>query len=309
MSEHITLLDDITAAAGRREELFDLFHDRYIPRAEERGLQIAEVFRWDDDGLVLEWTLADVPTFWKVRRGAMADPEVARFWTDAAPLIARRTRRYAEGTVPAPAAADDAGAPLPSVDGRHHIVLLTGTFEPDARMVGATKVAFGPHLPGSVGGPTASWELTVDGGALDVSSLDHVVDCVRLGGLIGGAVRDPGITNAIKRTLLLHVVADAPADAVPSFEHDLLGMPLHIPAIRNWRLSRVAESRLGFTHCWEQEYAELSGLRQDYMNAPYHWAHVDGWFDPEDPTCIVAPDVFHLFYEVESSVLSAPSTA
>jgi hypothetical protein len=41
------------------------------------------------------------------------------------------------------------------------------------------------------------------------------------------------------------------------------------------------------------------------MNHPFHWAHVDGWFDPEHPRCIVAPDFVHLFFEIESSVLAA----
>ena len=83
----------------------------------------------------------------------------------------------------------------------------------------------------------------------------------------------------------------------------------YIAAIRNWRLSRVESSQGGWTHCWEQEYQDLSGLQHDYMHHPFHWANVDGWFDAEDPKCIVEPALLHVFYEIESSILAAlPST-
>jgi hypothetical protein len=59
----------------------------------------------------------------------------------------------------------------------------------------------------------------------------------------------------------------------------------------------------GWTHVWEQEYADLAGLQQDYMRSPFHWAVVDSWFDPEGPSCIVEAGFLHLFYETQTSIL------
>jgi hypothetical protein len=80
--------------------------------------------------------------------------------------------------------------------------------------------------------------------------------------------------------------------------------PSNIGAIRNWCLSRAHGSSKGWTHAWEQDFADLSGLSDDYMNHPIHWSVVDGWFHAEDPRCIVAPALAHVFCRAQRSVLS-----
>jgi hypothetical protein len=76
-------------------------------------------------------------------------------------------------------------------------------------------------------------------------------------------------------------------------------MPRYINAIRNWAYHRVDdEFTIGprqWTHVWEQEFQELSGLRVDYMVSPYHWGYVDPWFDPESPHRVVQPGVAHVY--------------
>jgi hypothetical protein len=60
----------------------------------------------------------------------------------------------------------------------------------------------------------------------------------------------------------------------------------------------------GWTHAWEQDFAELSGLSDDYMNDPIHWSVVDGWFHPEDPRWIVDTHLAHVFCRAQRSLLS-----
>ena len=302
MSEHIVLLDDMVAVPGRRAELFDLFKTRYVPRAEERGLLMTEVFRFDDDGLILEWTLPDVAGFWATRRASMSDPEVATFWADARQLIARRTRKWRD--VSFGPEVDEPEQPLPETS--HHIVLLEDGVLPTGVRMSNGRTWTGVHLRGSVGPAHASLEVALEPGSdARLADVPGAVDVVAFGERVGGASRAPEISNGIKRTLLLRVLPETPPDVIDDFELDLLGMPQYIGAIRSWRLSRVESSHGGWTHCWEQEYEDVSGLQRDYMNHPYHWAHVDGWFDAEDPKCIVGPELVHVYYEIESSILTA----
>lgn len=300
MTEPITRVDDITAVPGQRDALRARFESEYVPPARERGLELSDV-SGSGDLLSLEWTMPDVAGFWRTRRGAMTDPSVARFWSDVSPLIADRSRSWP--LHPFSAGVPDDGEPLPSTS--HHIVLLGDAESPPKVRLSSGAIWFGAHLPGSVGGAAvASLELALEEGSdVRLADVPNSVDVIVLGERIGGGVREPDIHDAVKRTLLLRVGPAAPPAEVERFEADLLGMPHHITAIRNWRLSRVESSRGGWTHCWEQEYEDVSGLREDYMNHPYHWAYVDGWFDHEDPKCIVAPEVVHVFYEVSSTIL------
>ena len=161
----------------------------------------------------------------------------------------------------------------------------------------------GRHLPGTVGGGQYTWDGIDDPvppGFEDVAD----VDLVELS-LIDGAVTDPGFAGEIKRTLLLRTQPDAPSDSVAAFERDLMAMPDHIPAIVNWALSRVAgPASTRWTHCWEQEYYTLDGLKVDYMISPHHWGLIDGWFDPEMPQQIVDLKLAHVYHPTDRSVLA-----
>ncbi|MBL1078506.1 Dabb family protein [Nocardia sp. 2] len=107
----------------------------------------------------------------------------------------------------------------------------------------------------------------------------------------------------IKRTLLLTVRPGTAADVLERFESDLMAMASHIPAIKSWSLSRVSgDSR--WTHVWEQEFESPDGLNGDYLLHPYHWTHVDRWFDPEIPGSIVEPAIAHLYRWADGPVLT-----
>ena len=188
----------------------------------------------------------------------------------------------------------------------------------------------GVHCPGAVGGGDLTWDLQfVDDaayqrfcarGADDGPGLARALgasagpltrvaatDAVRLEPL-ARHVGTPGLVG-VKRTLLLRVKPGAPPDARARFEHETPLLARDVPAIRNWRWSRVAtgpgspmESR--WTHVWEQEFETVGGLEEDYMASPLHWGHIDGWFDVESPQAIVDPWLAHLYCPASAGVLS-----
>lgn len=111
--------------------------------------------------------------------------------------------------------------------------------------------------------------------------------------------------TGVKRTLLLRVPAGTPKEPLEQFEQDMLAMPSFVPAIRNWCFSRVrSEGSSDWTHVWEQEFENVDGLLNDYMTSPYHWGHIDAWYDPECPHSIVDPRVAHVYCPQSDGVLS-----
>ncbi len=174
---------------------------------------------------------------------------------------------------------------------------------------GDYTLELGSHAAGAPGAPARSEAPSagalVAGLSAPLRALVAGLDEVALEPIAGG-LREPGIGAAIKRTLLLRVLPEAASADVAAFERALLAMPQHIAAIRNWSLSRVCagSAPLGWTHAWEQDFADVSGLADDYMNHPVHWSLVDGWFHAEDPRCIVAPVLAHVFCGAQRSLLS-----
>lgn len=105
------------------------------------------------------------------------------------------------------------------------------------------------------------------------------------------------------RTLLIKVRPGTGPQQVAGLEAALLAMPDHIAAIGSWALSRLdpRATAAGWTHLWEQEFAEIAGFRP-YMAHPFHWTGVERWFDPEIPGHIVT-DEAHYLSPVPAAVL------
>ena len=131
---------------------------------------------------------------------------------------------------------------------------------------------------------------------------------------IASGMKVPGLVG-VKRTLWLRVRPDAPEDLVARFEAETPVLAEAIPAIRNWRWSRIPSSISGagegeggdglrWTHLWEQEFETVEGLQIDYMSSPVHWGFIDRYFDPEMPDCIVDPWLAHLACPETAPVLS-----
>lgn len=128
---------------------------------------------------------------------------------------------------------------------------------------------------------------------------------------IAARVRWHGEANRptrVKRTNFVRVLDTAPQAEFMRWLRDVQRLADYVPAIKNWTLSRVRGflgpvPPVAWTHCWEQEFARAEGLHQDYMLSPYHWGFLDGYYDVEDPRCIMAPQLTHQFCEARESAL------
>lgn len=146
--------------------------------------------------------------------------------------------------------------------------------------------------------------------------------------LIASGTNVPGLVG-VKRTLWMRVKPAAPPDLVERFEAETPILADAIPAIRNWRWSRIPKRGFGgfgeedeegegraagskaeggealrWTHLWEQEFETVDGLQIDYMSSPVHWGFIDRYFDPEMPDCIIDPWLAHLACPETAPVLS-----
>ena len=189
------------------------------------------------------------------------------------------------------------------------------------RIAGLTHAHLGRHFPNTVGGGDYTWDLAFIDRTHCPSWLDQLrdadyadiftklvarTDAVQFEST-NAHIGEATITDFVKRTLFLEVDRSTPPDKAREFDRVLTGMPRYIDAIRNWAYHRVDDDfTVGprrWTHVWEQEFQELSGLRVDYMVSPYHWGYVDTWFDPESPHRVVAPGVAHVYCPAAASVL------
>jgi Stress responsive A/B Barrel Domain len=121
-----------------------------------------------------------------------------------------------------------------------------------------------------------------------------------------GAAPAPNSPGSVYRTLLLAVAPQTPPDVAAAFEADLLLMPQYIGTIMAYRLSRPTRT-LGasrWTHVFEQDFTDESGLMGAYLMHPIHWARVDRWFDPECPEFIVHERICHSYCKSDAPVLS-----
>ncbi|MBW2269248.1 MAG: hypothetical protein JRH16_11775 [Deltaproteobacteria bacterium] len=191
----------------------------------------------------------------------------------------------------------------------------------------------GVHLPGCVGAGDLTWDFLVsDAAALEALSREAAEqETWRMLGALGdedlarragcgysASVLEPFAASAsqpagfgIKRTNLVRIRPGSPSSAVSQWCREVPLLADHVPAIRNWSLSRVVgfvgdPAPVAWTHAWEQDFETIEGLHEDYMLSPYHWGHLDGWYDPEMPWSIVEPELAHLFCPASESVLCWP---
>ena len=115
-------------------------------------------------------------------------------------------------------------------------------------------------------------------------------------------VKEPGIRDCIKRSLVIAVEDGTPPEHTDTLERMLADMARYMPSIINWGMNRSLPVRPGpWTLVWEQEFYDLDGYRA-YGAHPYHWGPLDDWFDHERPGHIVVK-TFQVFYPTGSTVL------
>lgn len=163
--------------------------------------------------------------------------------------------RSDEGEHPALNAWLDAAHNLPAVDSRVALSIAS-TALPDKKGTGdiiwSLIVPDGAE-PGDI--PAVSGLLGAG------SSPARICECVPVAPIASRSVARDGAR--VLRTLLIKVRPGRPADDFRSLETSLIAMPDHIASIQSWALSRIAPDHTshGWTHLWEQEFAETCGFR------------------------------------------------
>ncbi|GAB3290140.1 Dabb family protein [Parahaliea aestuarii] len=342
----ITVMDRIVVAPADAHRVEQLLEGQYRQQAGQRGLhfqslQYSPPLLTADSPLTLwvQWQV-ESPEAWWVMRAQSATAEVAAFWQALDQLCLSRERTYlmqdSAGNLPAVAEPIDRPA---SVRGYRETAQLALIDDPGA---GAELEALLNELTAGLPGLQAShllrnlapeyaaghytWDLYYtdaraaaeaqaspawQGGiAPALERLCGAVHAQRLDSL-GAGLRDPLLQGGVKRTAFFRLLPGVDADRAGRFERDLLEMPRHIAAIRNWRLSRASAVHwhradcAPWTYVWEQDFADLEGLTGPYMTHPHHWAHVDRWFDPESGAQALDVQLSHAFGFFASSALAA----
>jgi hypothetical protein len=116
MERSLRLLDEIVADVEQLPALRQLLAERYLPGAADRGMVLAGAWvsppvavPGEPHTLWLQWELADLASWWRMRAQAGSDPAVAALWREVDALC-RSRRRHA--LMPA-----DQPLPHPAEDG------------------------------------------------------------------------------------------------------------------------------------------------------------------------------------------------
>jgi len=126
-------------------------------------------------------------------------------------------------------------------------------------------------------------------------------------GLVRNSGSKPGgLNKGAYRTLFLSVNKAPNQAAIEKFDAETYMMGVYIHTIKNWQVSRVKEASGSrpWTHIWEQEYEDISGLHGAYMLHPHHWGHIDRWYDPECTDFMIDTFLCHTFCNFDGSVIA-----
>ena len=109
------------------------------------------------------------------------------------------------------------------------------------------------------------------------------------------AAPHPHLKNGIYRALIVSVVEGTDRATLDRFEAEMRAMPDYVATIRNWSLSRVLISggARRWSYVWEQDFADIEGLTDEYMMHPIHWGSIDRWYDIEHPDHILDGYLIH----------------
>lgn len=200
---------------------------------------------------------------------------------------------------------------------------LQAALNVSAQWPGVVRSLLSPTLPDAWNGGDYIWHVqfgdeavyrewqsspaggkTIDAVLGDSSQVKLVESVAYQGGRSGS--RPGTVGTAIYRTMLCAVDDRAYDTAIRKFEDEIYGMGSHIHTIRTWQVSRVMEASgtCRWSHVWEQDYEDLSGLQGAYMKHPYHWALVDRWFDPQCTDCMFEQYSCNSFCNSADSMIS-----
>lgn len=303
----IVVQDRIEIPGNQLARLQQLFRDRYIGDAAERGLHFTEfmvspplILSEAPCTLWARWQVAD-PAAWWAMRAQSGNPAVAAFWADVDAVCLSRERCYLGGDSP-DALAQPVDVSSFAVSTRHYretaqLALRDGvTPEQRAEIEGILREG-GADLPGTLGSSLGAnfapeyaaghytWDLsypdrtTADAAQRSATWRESILPaldryCLTVHALqldtVAAGLRRPGIANAIKRTAYFRLLPGTTAQQAKDFEQVLLAMPAQIPEILNWRLSRASVLPWDTAHCDPWSYIwEQEFASLDHLLGPY----------------------------------------
>ena len=310
----IVVQDKIEVPGNQLARLQQMFRDRYIADAAQRGLHFTEflvspplVTTEAPCTLWARWTVSD-PGAWWAMRAQSGSEAVSAFWTEVDSFCLSRERTYltadAPGTLPSP---EDvtvfASTPRRYRETAQLLLRDSVTQEQRAELESVLRDA-AANLPGlvmsSLGGNFApeyaaghyTWDLLYpDSGAAAAAQQSaawreqllpalerYCLACHALQlETVAAGLRQPGITGAIKRTAYFRMLPGTTAGQAQRFEQVLLAMPAQIPQILNWRLSKASTLTWDSAACNPWTYVwEQEFASLDDLLGPY-MVHPHHW--------------------------------
>ncbi|AZI35265.1 hypothetical protein NT2_25_00080 [Caenibius tardaugens NBRC 16725] len=186
---------------------------------------------------------------------------------------------------------------------------------------GITSSLVAPTLPGVYNGGDYIWRVSFtdqaaaqaaiasDAGQAVTALLNTPSTITSLEGAdfeTGHAGGDRDAASGLYRVALFCANRNPTPERLRAFSRDTQIMPNHVRSIVRWELSQsdLSTGGLPWTHIWEQEYADRTGLEGPYMMHPVHWAHVERWFDTEYPDYLVDRHLVHTFCALDQAILN-----
>jgi hypothetical protein len=328
----VAMIDRFYITPGNQQAVYTLVTQDYAAHVAPRGVRLKGAWLtppFERPGVGSElfaiWEYATLDTLWGARMAEEDDSGARELWAKLDLLTESRSRQIARAA-PMHVLAPEENNFVPNrAESSRHTILFVRPAKPLAEaeqtawVSAAEAVAKFPNIVISRAGfhqessfmpGHFTWDIGVRA-ALDLTALlnalpgkAEIVDRVELAPPLDAGLREPGLSGT-KRTVLLRSKSNLNELIIEAFEQTIAATPRYITGILNWRLSRVADNggAMGWTHCFEQEVADVSIFSGDYLNHPYHWAIVERLFHPDAPER-VAVGFSHTLYPIKWSVLA-----
>lgn len=303
----IVVQDRIEVPGAHLARLQQLFRDRYIADAAQRGLHFTEFLVSPPLAMTeapctlwARWRVADAGAWWAMRAQSGC-ASVASFWAEIDSFCLFRERSYLTADSPA-AFSSPADTSVFAVATRAHRetaqLALRDSVTPAQRaeleailrdaaskLPGLAANSLGANLAPEYAAGHYTWDLQYpDGATADAArrsaaweqrilpALDR--HCLTRHALqldtVAAGLRRPGIANATKRTAYFRMLPNTTAQQANDFEQVLLAMPAQIPEILNWRLSRASALPWNTAQCPPWTYVwEQEFASLDDLLGPY----------------------------------------
>lgn len=310
----IVVQDKIEVPGDQLMRLQQLFRERYIPAASQRGLQFVEFLTSPPVKLKTApstcWALWHVagPGAWWAMRAQSGAPAVTAFWHEVDSFCLSRERIYltSDGPENLPQAEDVSQFAVKTRGYREtaQLALQDGVNETDrtelehilrratTQLPGLKMASLGANFAPEYAAGHYTWDLLYpDRKAAEAARLSAFWQTEVLPALdrycaachaldletIDAGVRRPDLTGATKRTAYFRMLPGTTSPKARRFEQDLLEMPEQIPEILNWRLSRASVLPWNTSNCDPWTYVwEQEFASLDDLLGPY-MTHPHHW--------------------------------